>query len=237
MGNKRLLKILLIVGGLIFALFCLFYAYTLDYYRADPQVVDAFSNDEVRIHEQKDHILFYPEPSKDQKIGIIFYPGGKVEPMAYAPLLEQLTHEGMTCLLLPMPMNLAVFHINAADGVYDQYPDIEHWYLIGHSLGGAMASGYDGKHEGKLDGLILLGAYPMERTDTPTISIHGSEDLGLNMDKFEKTDVIIEIVGGNHAYFGNYGEQEGDGTATITREEQQQQTIEAIIGFIHTTKE
>lgn len=222
----------MVLIGLIILLFGGFFIYTLDYYRADSYVVEAFSSDTTSVETLDDMMIFYPDASVDQQIGMIFYPGGKVEALAYAPLLDKLSQKGITCVLLPMPFNLAVFDINAADRVYDAFPDIQHWYLAGHSLGGAMASSYDGKNEGKLDGLVLLGAYPVVRTNTPTLVIYGSEDLGLDMEKLEGTENKLEIVGGNHAYFGNYGEQKGDGTATITRDEQQSLAVEAIIDFI-----
>ena len=46
----------------------------------------------------------------------------------------------------------------------------------------------------------------------------------------EYTELCIE--GGNHAWFAYYGEQEGDGAASITREEQQKKTVDAVLGMI-----
>ena len=87
----------------------------------------------------------------------------------------------------------------------------------------------------KLDGLILLGAYPINDADIPTIAIYGSEDMGLDEAKLAAAQVKYEILGGNHAYFGNYGEQKGDGTASITRDSQQEQAV--ITSYsIHYTK-
>jgi len=152
--------------------------------------------------------------------------------VAYAPLLSSLARRGITCILMKMPMNLAVFNINAADGVYDRFPDIGTWYIGGHSLGGAMASSYVDKNSTRLEGLILLGAYPIDSAGLPTLAIYGSEDLGLDTDKLAGVDTVLEIPGGNHAYFGNYGEQKGDGTASITPLEQQQIAVDAIMDFI-----
>ena len=93
-----------------------------------------------------------------------------------------------------------------------------------------MASSYVEDNTDKLDGLILLGAYSINDAPIATIAIYGTEDIKLDLEKLESVDQIV-IEGGNHAYFGNYGEQDGDGTASITREEQQAQTVEAIIKF------
>ena len=92
------------------------------------------------IVQGSDMIVLYPEEDNASDIGLIFYPGGKVETEAYAPLLDQLAEQGITCVLVEMPLHLAVFDINAADDIYEQFPEITSWYLCGHSLGGAMAS-------------------------------------------------------------------------------------------------
>ena len=209
-----------------------FYIYTLDYYRADANAVQTLSTNMATIEKQGNMTVFYPDKKLDIKKGLIFYPGGKVEATAYAPLLEKISQKGVTCVLLTMPFNLAVFDVNAADKVYGKIPDISNWYIAGHSLGGAMASSYVEKNSAKLKGLILLGAYPVNNADIPTLAIYGSEDQGLDKSKLESVRSKMQITGGNHAYFGNYGEQKGDGVAVINREEQQAQAVAAIIEFI-----
>ena len=231
--KHRKLKITLIAIAAAIALLCTgFYIYTLDYYRASEGVADS---DAVNNAQNIGRLtVFYPGGDKEQAgdEGIIFYPGGKVEAIAYAPLLTQLAQRGYTCVLAEMPMNLAVFDINAADKVYEELPEIKNWYLMGHSLGGAMASSYCGKNSEKLAGLILLGAYPVNDADLPTLAIYGSEDNGLDIDKVKLADEVVRLEGGNHAYFGNYGEQAGDGEATISRDMQQVLTIDQIVWFI-----
>ena len=228
--KKKKLKItLLSVLLFIVVLVSGFYIYTLDYYRADDGVADM---EALKNAEHIDNLtIFYPEGDAGQ-VGIIFYPGGKVEAIAYAPLLYKLSEKGFTCVLIKMPMNLAVFNINGADKVYDKFPEIKKWYLMGHSLGGAMASSYCDKNSEKLDGLILLGAYPLNDADIETLTIYGTEDLGQDMNELqEKYDAVL-IEGGNHAYYGNYGEQKGDGIAKITRQQQQETAVKLITDFI-----
>ena len=231
-GTKRAKKILIIIGALIVIVLGAFYIYTLDYYRADADVAEKYSADEYMLEGSKDTYVFYPSEENDQNIGLIFYPGGKVEALAYAPLLEQISQHGITCVMPKMPFNLAVFDIKAADKIYDKFPEITKWYLAGHSLGGAMASSYVEENYAKLDGLILLGAYPINDADIPTIAIYGSEDVNLDLEKLAGTTNKHKIIGGNHAYFGNYGEQKGDGTASISRQSQQEQAVELITDFI-----
>ena len=229
--NKRLRFSLIILASLILLLVGGFYIYTLDYYHADAKAQQSFAKVGDIAPGQNKMTVFRPLDSFDRTIGLIFYPGGKVEAKAYAPLLEELADRGFTSVLIEMPFNLAVFGINAADKVYTAFPEVENWFLVGHSLGGAMASSYAQKHTDKLKGLILLGAYPVKETELPTLAIYGTFDKGLDLSKIKNIQ-SIEIIGGNHAYFGDYGEQKGDGTAQIEREEQQKQTIEAIENFI-----
>ncbi len=211
--------------------------YLNDYYPANEQAIQSLvSDDEVTISElEDDSFLFAPsEPTA----GFIFYPGGKVEHTAYAPLMRGLAEQGIQCVLIKMPCNLAAFDVNAADGIQEQYPEIEIWYIGGHSLGGSMAASYIAKHEEDYEGLCLLASYSTENlsdSDLEFLSIYGMNDKVLNMEKYEQyrtnlpQDTIEKVIeGGCHAYFGSYGEQTGDGTATMTPEAQQSITIEMI---------
>lgn len=232
--TKKRLKITAIsIVALLLVVAGAFYIYTLDYYRADEAAVQAVFGEEKGVVSLENMWVFYPDQQQTSDTALIFYPGGKVEATAYAPLLMELSRNGLTCVLLKMPFNLAVLDINAADRVFKQLPEVKHWYIGGHSLGGAMASSYAGKHNDKVQGMVLLGAYPVGATEIPTLAIHGSEDMILDTAKLGAVPNQHVIEGGNHAYFGNYGEQDGDGTAAITREEQQRQTVEEIISFIH----
>lgn len=217
-------SVLVLVGG--------FFIYALDYYRADDFAVQTFNRGGYSVKSEKNIFIFQSDKEKESDTALIFYPGGKVEAIAYAPLLEKLSQQGITCVLVKMPFNLSVFNVNAADGIYSRLPNIRNWYIGGHSLGGAMASSYVNKDSEKIKGLILLGAYPVGNSNIDTLAIFGSEDMLLDKTKLETTSKRIEIAGGNHAYFGNYGEQKGDGTATITRPEQQQETVDEVIKFV-----
>jgi len=222
---------------MISLLFIGFYIYVSDYSRSDETALEAFSYGTELVQNHKDIIVFEASNGGLLDTALIFYPGGKVEYSAYSPLLKQLANEGITCVLVKMPFNLAVFDVNAANAVYSKMPEIKNWYLAGHSLGGAMASSYLENNSGKITGLILLGAYPINKAAVPTLAIYGSEDLGLDKTKLETTANKLEIEGGNHAQFGNYGKQKGDGKASITREQQQRIAVKAIVLFIKAEKQ
>jgi hypothetical protein len=212
-------------------------AYLGDYYRADEQAIEIVAQKGTSTLD-KEQICFAPE---NPQAGLIFYPGGKVQYEAYAPLMEKLAENGILCVLVHMPGNLAVLDVNAAEGIQEMYPEIKTWYIGGHSLGGAMAASYAAKHSDDFSGLILLGAYStVDLTDSglAVLSVYGSRDGVLDKEKYEKyfpnlpdkaEEVVIE--GGCHSYFGSYGMQEGDGTPTITREQQMEETVEAITGM------
>jgi pimeloyl-ACP methyl ester carboxylesterase len=99
-------------------------------------------------------------------------------------------------------------------------------------MGGAMASNYASKNQNKLDGLILLGAYIYgDYPPSKALTIYGT--FNSNLEKNIKyTENIVIIEGGNHAQFGNYGKQKGDPDATISAEEQQTITVNAIVEFV-----
>ena len=159
---------------------------------------------------------------------LVFYPGGKVEPTAYLPLLTALAEDGVDCFLVKMPLNLAIFDTDAAATVQDAY-EYDRWYIGGHSLGGACAAMYAAEHGDRLSGLILLAAYATKPLDESlaVLELHGSEDRVVNRDKLAEgrrylpaSAVSEELAGGNHAQFGDYGPQKGDGVATVSRAEQ-----------------
>ena len=239
MKNKR--KILIITLSIVAALALLFGACALylgDYYRADEGAIATFApEDNITVSTMKNgNVVFQPNHATK---GFIFYPGGKVDHNAYQPLMAELAREGILCVLVEMPFRLAVFDINAADGIQEQYPEIEDWYIGGHSLGGSMAASYLADHTDEYEGLILLGSYStadLSNTELDVFSIYGSEDKVLNREKYEKnksnlpedfTEVVIE--GGCHSYFGMYGAQDGDGIPTISNHEQIRLTVESIM--------
>lgn len=202
--------------------------YLSDYYRADRAAISGFSySTNVSKHNLKNGVAYIPKASD---VGIIFYPGGKVEASAYEPLMMAFAEKGILSVLIEMPFNLAVFDINAADGIKEQFPEVKSWYMGGHSLGGSMAASYIEKHTKDYEGLILLAAYStadLSKSKLNVISIYGSEDRVLNLEKYQSykanlpkslTEVVID--GGNHAHFGVYGLQDGDGTATISNADQ-----------------
>lgn len=241
MKDKRKRKRFMIVSSIILVITILAgvcAGYVTDYYRADLEAIEAFLPMNKVVIDTLDDGTKVFSTEKATK-GFIFYPGGKVEYTAYQPLMVACAEQGIMCVLVEMPFNLAVLDMNAADGILAQYPEIEDWYIGGHSLGGSMAASYLADHTDEYEGLILLGSYSitnLSETDIDILSVYGSEDQVLNHEKYDEnkknlpdnfTEVVID--GGCHAYFGMYGAQEGDGNPTISNEEQISLAVESIV--------
>ena len=240
--NKK--KVFVAIESILAVLILACALYVSDYYHADTQAIEAFHEENTAERITSDNLIIYE--SAEQQTGLIFYPGGKVEYTAYEPLMEALAEQGITSMIVKMPFNLAVLNMNAANHLQNQYPDIKEWYIGGHSLGGSIAAAYLEKNHDKYEGLILLASYStsdLSETDLQVLSIYGTEDHILNLENYEENKVNlpeqiteITIEGGNHAQFGMYGIQSGDGTASISNIEQIEQTASLISVFIYYDK-
>lgn len=183
--------------------------------------------------------------------GLVFYPGGRVDYRSYAPLMRRIAAQGYPVVLVPAPLNLMVFAPNRAVDVIGFYPDVRQWAVGGHSLGAAMAARFVGSLEAEevarsqVRGLVMLSGYPpgdMDLSDRRlgVLSIGAEHDEVFDQRKwFESRErlpveaAFDRIEGGNHAGFGNYGPQPGDGEADISRDAQQAETAEAIVDFLN----
>ena len=183
---------------------------------------------------------FFDGPGEDEVM--IFYPGASIEPTAYSSIMTMLAERGIDGFIIDMPADMAIFGQNKADDIYKNYPNYKKYYLAGHSMGGAMIANYAAKTSNQVDGLFMLAAYPTENltaAEYPILFIYGSNDGVVNRDKLATgltltpaSAVNYEIPGGNHAYFGDYGEQSGDGTATIKPITQQKITVREILKLV-----
>lgn len=208
-----------------------------------PQARIALASDERVVVKRERWIVFEPR-SGISATGFIFYPGGRVQSEAYAPLGKTLADKGYQAIVVPMPFNLAILAPDAADDVIAAFPRVRRWVIGGHSLGGVMAARYAHSHPDRIDGLVLVAAYPedgldLSRSGLPVVTIYAELD-GLSEPsriedsfRFLPPDAIkVMIAGGNHAGFGWYGPQSGDNPAAISRQDQQAQFSQAILMFL-----
>ena len=199
------------------------------------------SNSQVTVDTQNNWVAFYPADGSMPDTGFVFYPGGKVDYRAYAPILSLLAEQGYFVAVVPVPLNLAFFDINAAAQVEAAYPDIQNWFVGGHSLGGVAASSYAANHP-EIRGVVFWASYPADDSlkvnNISAVSIFGTRDGLATSDKLDASRALllpdtkfVPIEGGNHAQFGSYGPQAGDNEATISPEEQWNQAVAATVEF------
>lgn len=229
-----LFLLLLVIGGAIY----------LQPYQPEPTALQAMKmtqEDGIVIDEQSHWISFTPlhpvEPA------VIFYPGGLVNEQAYAPFARALADAGHPTYIVKMPLDLAVLAGDRAEEIVKKEPYLQ--YVIGgHSLGGVMAARYTVSNPEKITGVFFLGSYADEKGSLakmklPVLSIVASNDKVLNWTRYEESKVNLpantqfeQIEGGNHSQFGSYGFQKGDGTATISGEQQMKQIVDKILQWL-----
>ncbi len=211
-----------------------FLMYVSDYSKADEVAMD--------IYSQNGSLEFL---GVSEEYGFIIYPGGKVDEKAYVGIAKSLSEKGYTTVIVDFPFNIGFLGIEKADKVISDYPNIKKWVIIGHSLGGVSGAVYADENSDKIDGLVFLASYStkdLKDDDIRVMSLVGGNDTVLNKEGAlaaltnynDLNEFVIE--GGNHAGFGNYGLQDGDGENTIGNEEQQRITVEKIVEFIQGTE-
>ncbi|SET66025.1 alpha/beta hydrolase [[Clostridium] polysaccharolyticum] len=166
-----------------------------DYCTSDFALSQVESSEKVTVSKISKNTMVFSPKEEESNIGFIFYPGGKVQYEAYAPLMQEIAKNGILSILVHMLGNLAVLDSKAADGLQQQFPKITHWYIGGHSLGGAMAAFYVSKHAKEFEGLVLLGAYStadISKTDLQVISLYGSNDQVLDKKSIKRTNLICQ---------------------------------------------
>ena len=181
-------------------------------------------------------------PEGKATAGLIFYPGARVDAHAYRDILGPLANAGYLVVILKVPLGIALLDTNQAQGAMDRHPGITTWAVGGHSLGGVSASTF-AKSNQDVAGLLLFASFPAESmTDSgqlSALSISGSNDGLTTPDKIAASKSLLPpatvyatVEGGVHAFFGDYGEQPGDGEPGISRERAQQQITAESVRFL-----
>lgn len=236
---KRIVKkILFVVLATTLVLGIAGFSYFGNYYHASSDAM-ALIQETENVEQYKEYLAFIPEK---YDTGIILYPGAKVESEAYAPLLKELSDRGIFAAVVYMPLHFAFLGSDIALDVMEEHPEIDKWYIAGHSLGGVAAGMLAEKHPEKFKGIILLASYvtsDLSKSGVKALSLIGSNDGIINMEQYEKNrknlpaDTIeVRIEGGNHAQFASYGFQKKDNEASITYEQQLEQTADHIMALI-----
>jgi dienelactone hydrolase len=238
MKRKRLLRVLLLVPLFAVLAFVVWAATPLG---PMPEALSALRSDDRVLVQTAPWLTFRPAAAMPE-VGFILYPGGRVDPRSYAPFARDIAAAGYLVVIPPMPLNLAVLAPQRAADIMAAYPEIRRWVVGGHSLGGAMAAQFAHDHPQRVAGLVLWAAYPagnlsLADAALPVLSIYGTEDMGREAIEASRSRLPphtewVTLPGGNHAQFGWYGPQPGDGLARISPEAQQAWVVQATLGFL-----
>lgn len=203
---------------------------------------------DVEVTQSRTRIEFTPvspdQPDYRPTTGWVFWPGALVDPRAYSALLRRIAADGVLVVVVKEPYDIGFLDPDAASSVLAAHPEVPTWYVGGHSLGGVVAASYLASHRDMLDGLVLWASYPAgdvreELAGARVLSVSGSNDgLTTPADVEESranlppgTEFVV-VEGAVHSYFGDYGEQRGDGTPTVPRDVAQAEIVAATSTFL-----
>lgn len=216
---------------------------------------------ELTLYETREYMSLVRNDRAENPVGFMFYPGALVDPHSYIPSFSGLAARGIPVMIIKHPGNLAIFDPGIGLSLKDEVPGVTDWVIGGHSLGGAMAAWVARDQSAAFKGVVLLAAYPAEskslaQTPMRLLSISAEFDGLATREKLSQAEALLptpvyrledsgsawpasgdsysvayEIAGGNHAGFGAYGLQEGDGVASISPEAQHAEAEEAIYRF------
>ncbi|GCE25521.1 thioesterase [Dictyobacter alpinus] len=230
--------------GLILIVLAL--AYLLYYFKplpaTEPALAAMHSSTGVTVSTDSNTITF--QPAKQATTGYIFYPGALVDPDAYAYYMHNLAEHQIATFIVKMPFGFALFDNERAASIIAAHPEIKHWVLGGHSLGGVSASIFTAEHANQVQGLVLYASYPASNISqqlphTRVLSISGSQDglatpakIKVNKPLLPANTQYVVIQGSIHSYFGEYGHQSGDGDPKISRDDARTQILNHTLSFL-----
>jgi hypothetical protein len=208
-----------------------------------PEAVKALESDDRVAVAYRPRLTFSPIQTTSDT-GFIFYPGGRIDPRGYAPLMKAIASAGYLVVVPEMPINMAPFRPNIADKIMAAHPDIRRWVIGGHSVGGTMAAQYTNTHRDAIAGLAIWASFPADNADLadadlPVMLIYGSRDPRVNDDSVARRQHLlpadaryVRIDGGDHHQFGSYEIEPQEHHATIDRAAQQKQIIQETLSLI-----
>ena len=211
-------------------------------FAASPGAVAAMAGtSDVRVTDAPTTITLTPQSISATR-GFVFQPGARVDPRAYVPILTEVSRSGVLVVIVKQPFDIGFLAINAPAAALAAHPDVTTWAVGGHSLGGVAASSYAGSHTDAVRGLVLWASYPigsLAQSGLRVASVSGSADGLATPADIEASRVDLPgdtaytvVEGGVHAFFGDYGEQPGDGTPGVSREDAQRQIVDATVTLI-----
>jgi len=212
-----------------------------------PEALAALESDDLAVVSLEPWLIF--DPTGEESVGLIYYPGGRIDPRGYSNMMREIAEEGYLVVVPSMPINMAIFDTNAADEIIAHFSGIKHWAIAGHSVGGTSAAIYTSNNPDKIDGLAIWASYPansadLSELDLPVYMIYGELDEGVDRPVVEEKKVLLppdtvylEIPGGDHHQFGTYLVDPGVDHSTTSRAIQQDLIIQGTLDLLDTVSQ
>ena len=209
-------------------------------FAATPAAVSALTGaSDVRVTDAAASITLAPRAGTPVR-GLVFQPGARVDPRAYVPMLSQVSRQGVLVVIVKQPFDIGLLATPAPQSFVDEHPEVQTWAVGGHSLGGVAAARFALDHPRLVKGLVLWASYPDQslagRTDLQVASVSGTRDafttpadVAASRAMLPRTTAYIRVEGAVHSFFGDYGQQPGDGSPTVSRAEAQRQVVDATV--------
>ena len=210
---------------------------------ATPRALDALADGRgVDVAQSRTRLVLRPTGATSP-VGVVFYPGAKVDARAYAAILRPIAEAGHLVVIVKLPYGIAFASPNAAGRVIRSERGVRRWVVAGHSLGGTVAARYAGGGHARVAGLLLWASYPAssirDRTGLAVTSVSATndglatpDDIAASHSDLPPDTRFVAIEGAVHADFGDYGAQSGDGTATIPHAEAQRRIVAASLAML-----
>lgn len=185
----------------------------------------------VTVTETPDQIVLAPTRT-EERLGLFFQPGARVDARAYVATLRPLAQNGYTVVIPKQPLGIAFLATGAFTAARAEHRPVDRWVVGGHSLGGTVsaidAQTFAAAATDPVAGMLLFASYPaadMSRVPVEVLSLSGSNDGLATPAKIDASKALLPkdstfavIEGAVHAYFGDYGTQDGDGQPAISHD-------------------
>jgi len=204
------------------------------------------SGDALSVTDGEATLDFIPTVA-ERRAALVFLCGAGVSAQAYVPLLHPIALAGYPVFIVKLPYRIAPLEAHKEEAirrtrtVIERHPEIQRWVVAGHSLGGALAARLANSDPTFTSALVLIGTtHPkqddLSRLTSPVTKVYATNDgvapaaqVLANKRLLPAHTKWVVIDGGNHSQFGHYGHQLFDGTATVSRDEQQAVTRGALL--------
>ena len=201
--------------------------------------LEVFRDDRIQVSEADGSIVMQATEGAGTT-GVLYFPGARVNPYSYLYPLSEIAASGVTVVIMDPLMNMALFDTRSIDELSLAAPQVSDWVLSGHSLGGVRACMLANHPD--VVGLVLMGSYcanDISSTAIPVLQILASGDGLIDAEALKASAQLlppstqkITLEGANHASFGTYGEQPGDGIATLSRAEVREELTALLVRLL-----